>query len=133
MTDKYLPNWIEHQAAAAETLLKFCVDHHGIAAGFVFNPIEHIQSCLESLKQGDIQQAMTHYLAVHLGKDGFNEWSPPCVYEHETQIYVAGVFGALLSKWAKLMQLSIPNTCAACGKEIPTLRVCPKCYHQQYS
>lgn len=129
----YLNDRIELQTIATETLLKFCVDHHGVEARFVFKPIEHIQSCLEALKQGDIQQAMEHYLAVHLGKDGFNEWKPPCVYEHETRTYVAEVFGALLSKWSILMKLSIPNTCAACGKEIPILRVCPKCYLHQLS
>ncbi len=133
MSNVYLSDWISSQTAAAEALFKFCKDHGASDSQFIFEPITKIQNCLESLKAEDIQQAMTSYLSLFLGKEGFNEWRPPCIYEHETPSYVAAVFGALLSHWVRLMQLSVPNTCAACGKEIPNLRICPSCYIRQNS
>ena len=130
MTENNFHSLLE-QKSASEALLKFCVEHERIEGSY----IDSLRACINALEQNDINGAIEHYKAIPLGgMMCFNDWWPPCVFENETNNYVATVFEALTSHWSRTMRLCLPPIkCRACGNEIPSPQVCPTCYVHQRS
>jgi hypothetical protein len=55
------------------------------------------------MEAGDIKSALNIYKNIYFGRDGFDDWWPPVVFEHENQAYVTEVFAALIGRWCGLM------------------------------
>jgi len=98
-------SWYELQPLT-ETLLQFCLEH-----GYPENSpeIENLKGCVQAIKEKSIGRACTHFGNIHFGKEGFNEWPPKVVYEHETQEYVSAIFTSLCYRWRETIRYVIPT------------------------
>lgn len=89
------------QIHATRAILKFCLDHGDDRTVW----IGHIRDCLQALESGDRQAAIESYRRISWRKDGFADWWPPVVFEHENEEYVTAVFMGLCETWSRLMEL----------------------------
>ena len=96
--ERYVP-WHELQPLT-EALLQFCLEHKYPEDSL---EIESIKNCIEALKEKSIGRARSHYARIHFGKEGFNEWPPRVVYQHESPEYVSAVFKSLCFNWRQVI------------------------------
>jgi hypothetical protein len=97
--EPYIP-WDQLQPLT-EALLQFCLEH-----GYPEDSkeIENIKACVKALKENSVGRACTYYGNIHFGKEGFDEWPPNVVYEHETEQYVTAIFKSLCFRWHEVIR-----------------------------
>ena|SRR2546421_10667486 len=88
-----------------QALAKFVREHGG-------GQLPILSEIIARLEADDFAGAAKRFREIHFGKNGFDDWFPPVVFQNEDGDYAWAVFESLVEWWARLMGTAAGTKCA---------------------